>query len=399
MSIKSKIAWGTAFVLLVFLIIALFSPYKISTFLSEYWQNDFKKQVVTKEEKSPPIPKAEKKESIDPSSLEKPKPEDIIKDTTNLTEITTSETAGSGEVFEYKDLEYTKPAGQSLKMDIFVPKDVTEKPPLLLWIHGGGWIEGDKESCPSKTFTKHGYAMACVDYRLAKRDDTTGSCPDDFIFPAQIHDIKAAVRWLRQNSATYGYDSTNIAAMGNSSGAHLASLLGTSYGEKELQGTENSGYSDKVQAVVDYYGPVDVTQTPPKIVFTEDPCTTSLPELNTKYSGEETPFFYWTRAWGLFVGGSLSDSNVIQQAKKASPLTYIDSSDPPFIIFHGKNDGMIPDGQSKLLVSALQNAGVDVTFVNTEGSHDYSNPDPYEEVSSEYLTPTLKFLEKYLKSQ
>jgi len=298
-----------------------------------------------------------------------------------------------------RDLEYARYtlAGQEhvLLLDLFRPEG-TQVVPVLVFLHGGGWIEGSKEDCPGTAFAQYGFAVACVDYRLAPME---GGCPAELIFPAQIQDVKAAVRWLRNHASEYGLDPNHFGAFGNSSGGHLASLLGTSNGIAELQGTHNLGVSDAVQAVADWYGPVDVTKPPPQVVFTDDPCSSGFSQLSAKYGGEETPYFYWTFAWAAFLGGSLDDAIVLKQAQSASPLTYVDASDPPFLILHGEADGMIPGDQSALLASALQAAGVEATFVRISGKgHNYFDPaDPNKVVFSEFLDPTLQFFDKTLR--
>jgi acetyl esterase/lipase len=284
---------------------------------------------------------------------------------------------------------------QTLLLDLYLPAS-NAPVPVLVFVHGGGWIEGSKIDCPGNAFARYSYAVACVDYRLAP---VHGGCPAESIFPAQIQDVKAAVRWLRIHADEYRLDPKHFGAFGDSSGGHLASLLGTSAGESGLQGTQNPGVSDKVQAVADWYGPVDVTQSPPEIVFTDDPCSSSFRALSEKYGGEAIPYFYWTFAWAAFLGGPLDDTQVLQQARLASPLTYIDAADPPFLIIHGEMDGMVPIEQSALLAAALQKAGVEVTFLRLpKNGHNYCDPGgTCQDVIPEFLDPTLQFFEKYLK--
>jgi acetyl esterase/lipase len=290
-----------------------------------------------------------------------------------------------------RDLQYAD-YGQNLTLDLdlYLPTNTEpESPPVLVYIHGGGWFEGSKIDCPGSTFVQHGYAVACVDYRLA-----TAACAPDTVFPAQMHDVKAAIRWLRQHADTYGYDADHMGAIGQSSGGHLAALLGVSDGAADLEGTTNPGASSAVQAVVDWYGPVDVTQGP--MVFEDDPCLTNIGALSETYGGEAVPYFYWTYAWGVFLGGSLTDPATLAQATQATPLTYIDANDPPFLIMHGELDGMVPIEQSELLADALRAAGVDVTFIRLpHAGHGYGGPD--DPVLPEFLTPTLGFLDTHLK--
>ena len=291
-----------------------------------------------------------------------------------------------------RDLQYAD-YGQNLALglDLYLPTNAeAESPPVLVYIHGGGWFEGSKADCPGSTFAQHGYAVACVDYRLA-----TAACAPDTVFPAQMHDVKAAIRWLRQQADAYGYDADHMGAIGQSSGGHLAALLGVSDGAADLDGMANPGASSAVQAVVDWYGPVDITQGP--MVFEDDPCVTNFGTLSETYGGEDVPYFYWTYAWGVFLGGSLTDPITLEQAARATPLTYVDANDPPFLVMHGETDGMVPIEQSELLVNALEAAGVEVTFIRLPTlGHGYWGPD--EEVLSDFLTPTLQFLDTHLKN-
>lgn len=276
-----------------------------------------------------------------------------------------------------------------LLLDLHLPQGSPQPWPLLVYIHGGGWIEGSKEGCPGTTFAQRGYAVACIDYRLSRMQ----GCPEQLLFPAQIEDVKAAVRWLRSNAAQHGLDPEHLGALGDSSGGHLAALLGTSHGATELAGTENLGVSDEVQAVVDWFGPVDITQGP--VIFEDDPCQTGLDYLNATYGGEATQYFYWTMAWGTFLGGSLADPAVLDQAVGATPVTYVDAEDPPFLIIHGESDSMVPISQSELLVQALTEAGVEVTFVRLPGiGHGFAGPT--QEVDLAFLEPTLEFFNTHL---
>ena len=148
-----------------------------------------------------------------------------------------------------KDLSYAEVDGESLRLDLYLPESVS-RPPLVVWIqHGGGWRGGSKMNPKLLELTRHGYAMASISYRLT----------DNAIFPAQIHDCKAAIRWLRANAARFGYSADWIAVAGSSAGGHLALLVGTSGNVESLEG-EVGGHFDQsstVQAVIDYFGPSD----------------------------------------------------------------------------------------------------------------------------------------------
>ncbi len=296
----------------------------------------------------------------------------------------------------YRDLQYGaySYAGSqhSLFLDLYLPAQAgSQRVPVLVYLHGGGWFEGSKENCPAAPFVQEGYAVACVDYRLAEPD----GCPAEFTFPVQSQDVKTAVRWLRSQADAYHLDVDHFGVLGDSSGGHLAALLGTSSGVAELAGTQHASYSDAVQAVCDWFGPVDIRTGP--VLFAEDACTVGLEALNQMYGGEETPYFYWTFAWSVFLGGSLTDPAILDVAGQATPLSYVDAQDPPFLVIHGEADGMVPIGQSQELADALQSAGVDVTFLGLpEVGHGYSSPE--HTVFPAFLHPTLVFFEQNLKN-
>ncbi|MBI2519662.1 MAG: alpha/beta hydrolase [Bdellovibrio sp.] len=309
-----------------------------------------------------------------------------------------SDTAGT-EVKVLRDLEYASyqlgAVSNKLLLDLYLPQRKEQPSPLIIFLHGGGWFEGNKDTCPGNAFAAMGYTMACVGYRLANH---TVGCPKELSFPTQIHDVKAAVRWLRKNADKYGINPNRFGLLGASSGGHLATLAGLSAGVADLEGTANLGVSDEIQAVVDWFAPVDVMRGPP-IVFKDDPCTTKIDSLISKYGGESTKYFYWTLAWATFLGGGLDDQAVIKRAHRASPLTHIDRDDPSFLVIHGEADDMVPINQSELLVTALRNAGNQVTFLRLPGvGHGFKAPQgPGQEVNPAFFGPTIKFFDGRLK--
>lgn len=267
-----------------------------------------------------------------------------------------------GQIF-YHDIVYAKVAGfGDLKLDLTLPKDASNnlKPlPLVIGIHGGGWRSGSKENCfAEQQLVKLGYATACLDYRLS------GTAK----FPAQIYDIKAAIRWLRANAADYNLDVNHFGAWGNSAGAHLAVMLGVTGGVKELEGDVGvTGYSSRVQAVVDWYGPVEFSAIIP---------------LKDKYQE------YYEAATEL-IGKSLENSSDL--ILKASPLNYITADDPPILIMHGAKDGVVPYQQSELLYGALKEKGVRVYYrLYPENDHEFHEEQDYKTVAD--------FFDQYFKN-
>lgn len=225
------------------------------------------------------------------------------------------------------DLEYAVVNGTSLKLDLYLPKNSTAAPPLIVWIHGGGWVNGDKSMVNRAVIalSAEGYAVASVNYRLTGMDS----------HPQQIHDVKGAVRWLRANAGTYGYDASRIGAGGGSAGAHLALLLGLSANEKTLEGDigGNLDQSSSVQAVIDLFGPSDLE------LFAE-----SSKRFRQKRSQNR-------EVWKL-----------------ASPLNYLSADDPPVLIMHGDTDPVVPLSLSILLHERYQQAGLESELHVIEGA-------------------------------
>ena len=259
-----------------------------------------------------------------------------------------------------KDLEYGKAGGRAMRLDLYLPEKAGKPLPLIIWIHGGAWMAGSKnEPSPALRFTTTGYAVAQVGYRLSQ----------EARFPAQIYDCKAAVRWLRANSAHYNLDPNKFAAWGASAGGHLVALLGTCGGVADLEGEDNDlKESSRVQAVVDWFGPTDFLHI--------GDAESDIPH-NSPNSPESK-----------LIGGPLLENK--DKAAKASPITYVSKDAPPFLIMHGDKDRTVPFNQSELLYAALKKAGVDVTFVPVKGAgHGFGGP--------EAIAPVGEFLKRCLK--
>jgi acetyl esterase/lipase len=234
-----------------------------------------------------------------------------------------------------KDIEFANVAGHSLKLDLYMP--IQQKPPhLVVWIHGGGWQGGSKDNCPVSWLTDHGFAVASISYRLT----------DKAIFPAQIHDCKAAVRWLRANARKYGYRHEKMAVAGSSAGGHLAALMGTSGDVTELEGTVggNLDHSSRVDAVIDFYGATDFilrSKTQPH-------------RANKKGSV----------VYRLLGGGADTE---VELAKLASAAHHVTSDDPPILVFHGDEDNTVLLDQSQRLHEVYTRAGLPISLHVLEG--------------------------------
>ncbi len=251
----------------------------------------------------------------------------------------------------------------TLKLDLYMPAGV-DNPPLLVWVHGGAWQSGSKAD-PPMLFVEQGIAMASVDYRLSTQAQ----------FPAAIHDIKAAIRYLRAKAPEYGYRSTKIAISGSSAGAHLAALVGVTNDHETLEG-EIGDYLDQsssVQAIVSYFGASNLTS----ILSQSTPHGLSVREP----------------ALRLFLG-ALPDStdHARQLAELASPVFHVDAADPPLLLLHGDQDPQMPINQShelmgKYLASQLD-ASFDVVYGAAHGGDAFFE-DPYRNHVFEFLYRTI----------
>jgi acetyl esterase/lipase len=257
--------------------------------------------------------------------------------------MTASHLNGQGSPFtSWPNQEYAQAGGISLKLDVYVPAG-TGPFPLIVWIHGGGWVSGDKAlgaQSHQVRQTSRGYVVASVNYRLSGQAK----------FPAQIHDCKAAIRWLRANASRFRIDPSRVAVWGGSAGGHLVALLGTSGGIPELEGDlGNPSYSSRVQAVVDWYGPSDFL-------------TIDAQALACSILDGNSPLAPHNQLLGCMVAACP------ETARSASPVTYISVDDPPFHIDHGTNDCTVPPKQSEELHAALTGAGVRSTLQMITGA-------------------------------
>jgi acetyl esterase/lipase len=230
----------------------------------------------------------------------------------------------------HRDLAYG-PHQERNTLDVYVPK--TDKPlPLLVWIHGGGWQAGSKDGRnPAVMLLKRGYVVASINYRLSSHDT----------YPAQIHDCKAAIRYLRANAKKFQIDPDHIGVWGASAGGHLVALLGTTGDVKELEGSvgDHPGVSSRVQAVCNWFGPTDLTKINPNTA------SGAVPKL---------------------LGGSIAEKGDV--AKLASPVTFATKDDAPTLTIHGTQDPLVPLAHAEYLDEALKKAGVPSTVIVLEGS-------------------------------
>jgi len=224
------------------------------------------------------------------------------------------------------------------RLDVYLPATGNGPFPLVIWVHGGGWRNGDKAleaAAPQRRVLAAGYALASVGYRLSSVA----------LWPAQIHDVKAAVRHLRANAAQYFVDTARFGAWGSSAGGHLVSLLGTSGGNSTLEGASlgNAAYSSRVKAVVDWFGPIDFNQMDPMLAAIGCHAPGSV-----VHGGPNSPE---AQLLGAPIG------QVPALVAQANPVTYVTPDDPPFFIQHGTADCSVPRGQSEHFRAVLAGAG------------------------------------------
>ena len=255
-----------------------------------------------------------------------------------------------------RDIVYATVDGRDLALDLHWPPGQAE-PTLLVWVHGGRWSSGTKAQLP-QALLGSGFAVASLDFRQST----------DARFPAQVHDIKAAIRFLRANAGQFGYRADRIAIGGYSSGGHLAALVGVTNGDRELEGNVGShlGESSAVQAVLSVAGASNLT--------------TIL--------AQSTPFGLGVREPSLVqLLGALPDQ-AHELARLASPVLHVDPSDPPLVLLHGDQDVQMPINQAHELVGAYEKHGVDVLFEVVHGGEHLG--DAF--YAREHLEPTLAFL-------
>ena len=261
----------------------------------------------------------------------------------------------------HRDIAYVTDGHARQKLDLYVPADTGENLPLIIWVHGGAWRGGNKTHYRPMEYLSAGYAGASINYRLSQHA----------VFPAQIEDVKAAVRWLRANAETYRLDPNRFAAWGSSAGGHLVAMLGTAGDVAEFEVGENLEVSSKVQAVVDYFGPTDFLQMDAH----------RLPD-GLVHDAPDSPE-------SKLVGGPIQEHR--DRVTKANPITYVSKDNPPFLIIHGDQDKLVPFHQSVLLKDALEKAGVPVTFYRVEGGgHGWFRDPKIPELTKAFLEQRLK---------
>ncbi len=244
----------------------------------------------------------------------------------------------------HRDIVFASPAGRELRLDLYLPPESARPAPVVLWVFGGSWKLGSRGyHLNVRDLTRHGIAIAAIDYRLS----------NEAKFPAQLQDCRAALHWLQANAAQYGLDPNRIAAAGESSGGHLAALLGT------IEGRE------KIRAVFALY-PV-----------------TDLVAIGRQYAhGNPSDI-------ERLLGGPIEEK--IPEARAGSPVNHVSADSPPFLIIHGANDTLVLPDQSQRIHDRLRAAGVESRLIFLPEKGHWFNLTPAQRVTvAEFFGRHLK---------
>jgi acetyl esterase/lipase len=264
----------------------------------------------------------------------------VLKCRSGMQKEPTEKAEGSGKgIMVEKYITYYRAPEKDLKLDIYWHGGTKEALPLIIWVHGGAWMEGNKESGKiiADEFLPRGYNVASISYRLSH----------DAIFPAQIIDCKAAVRWLRANADRYNIDPDRFGVWGSSAGGHLVSMLGTTSEVREWDAFgDYQGVSSEVQAVCDFYGPTDFLR------MNDEPGSMDHDAPDSPESS--------------LIGAPIQDNPEL--VSRANPITYINGNEPPFLIIHGDKDSLVIHSQSVYLEKALVENKIEVKLVILQGS-------------------------------
>lgn len=236
-----------------------------------------------------------------------------------------------------RDIEYARAEDLALKLDLHLPAGKLQSP-LIVWVHGGAWRAGSKKDMPLGRLVSEGYAIASVDYRLSTQAR----------FPAQIHDLKAAIRFLRGHGNQWHLPARKILVIGDSAGGHLASLVGVSGGLSVLEGEigEDRNQSSTVQGIISMSGGANLTT----ILKQSTPTA-----LNMRVPALE-----------LLLGGQ--PDVVPGLARLASPVFHVDRNDPPLLLLHGDQDLQMPVNQALELYGAYRKARAPVLLEIVHGA-------------------------------
>jgi acetyl esterase/lipase len=272
-----------------------------------------------------------------------------------LVGVTTSAVAQSVQ----KDIEYARVGDRVLALDFYPPSQADGRSPVVVWVHGGAWRSGSRNDVPVKHWTEQGFAIASVDYRLSPEAQ----------FPAQIHDIKAAIRFLQVNADKYSIDRDRIIVAGSSAGGHLAALVGVSNGVEQLEGDVGVSPAQpaRVSATVSFFGASNLQSILGQ--STEHGLSVRVPALK------------------LLLGDTPDKQPDL--ARLASPVAHVDANDPPLWLIHGDADPQMPVEQSKELATKYEQLKLPVKFETIPGGK-HGGKEFFEDQRLDRLASELK---------
>lgn len=264
-----------------------------------------------------------------------------------------------------RDIEFGRVDGIPLMLDMYIPDTpVVEPMPVVVFIHGGGWQNGDKYPSRVESLARRGFLGISINYRLS----------GVATFPAAVEDCKCAIRWVRAHAEKYGADPDKIGIWGGSAGGHLVMFLGCADKSAGFEGNSGWGaYSSRVQAVCSYFGPSDF-------------------QSMGEYGGLRED-----SAEVKFLGGTIEE--IPEVYISASPITYVSADDPPLLMVHGDKDIVVGLRQSKVMLEAYQQAGLEVTLITVKNAgHGFKQAadSPIEPSIEEIEQAVLDFFVKYL---
>lgn len=295
----------------------------------------------------------------------------LVADAQNNSDRNRSKLALADSIKALPDLTYAGNNNPRQMLDLYLPKKRrTELLPVAIYIHGGGWRGGSRDRGVQRLapFVSTGnYAGVSVGYRLS----------DEAQWPSQIHDCKAAIRWIRAHAEEYGLDPDRIGVFGTSAGAHLVSVLGTTGDVLAMEGKlgPHADQSSRVTCVADLYGPTNFLTMN----------RTAAPGAKLDHDSPKSPE-------SLLIGGPIQEHPA--KVATANPITYISPDDPPFLIIHGTLDPLVAFNQSELLHQAMQLSDLDSTLVTvTGGGHGKGFPAATNERVARFFDHHLRGIE------
>jgi acetyl esterase/lipase len=281
--------------------------------------------------------------------------------------------ASAEDTFEKESgVHYADPNGKTMKLTRWSPRDKEAGPrPGILLIHGGAWAMGSRKKMRpyGEAFAEAGYVAVSVDYRKLPK----------YAFPHCLHDVKAAVRWMRLNAEDLGLDPNRIAVMGQSAGGHLAALLATTAQEENFKGDANSGPSSAVQSAIVMYGPTDLR-----------PLGAYIKKNEGRLVGRRFRRFFsdfFTR----------EQQGVVDPYGAASPVLYVDEQTSPIFLIHGADDKLVTTAHSRAMLQAMAQAGVPGKLIELEGekhAFDHGQPD----LRRSLVEQMIAFLNEHMKA-